>query len=134
MISEDNYVNESIKSKIILNYISKNIFESMENNMKNGKTPFFNINDILKKLDYKEKQIFYSSLTYIYNKYTDYLYSILFNYYNMEDVDSGELRTLEDFKKKYELTKSYHCNKNTSKLFKILYKYIDENINFQNTN
>lgn len=108
-------------------YICEYIFKHIENNK-----PIESITFLDKILHLKDKQLIKNIIIYINDIYTDYMYAILFNQYNMNDLDSGEKKSLEFFKNKYELTKTFYC---TISKKNNLYNLIVRNLsNIQNIN
>lgn len=109
--------------EIILDFIRYNICEKIENEgilILAKKTVFLN------KISNKEdKNIIIKSIKQIYNTYSDYMYAILFNNCDMDGIESGESKTLDDFKNIYIIDKTYYCTSTNTELFKILMKYIN---------
>jgi hypothetical protein len=108
-------------------YICEYIFRHIENNKSIDCITFVD-----KILHLKDKQLIKTIIVYINDLYTDYMYAILFNQYNMNELDSGENKSLEFFKNKYEITKTFYC---TISKKNNLYNLIVRNIsNIQNIN
>ena len=110
-----------------------NIYEEMENNINEKKAPFSHI-PFLEQLETHDKDKIRNILKNIYNQYEEYLYAILFEDSNLNTPDSGDCRTLKDFKQDYQIDKIYNCTSTDTLLFKILYKYEDIISNNQSIN
>lgn len=113
--------NENDK-EIILGFIRYNIYEKLENKgiAKLVKKLYF-LNKISNRID-RSNIIKY--IKYIDNTYSDYMYAILFNNFDMDGIESGESNTLDDYKNIYIIDKTYYCTSTNTELFKILLKYI----------
>jgi len=115
--------NYDMKTIIIHNYIY-NIYIFLEYNIKNGNNTYIDLQfiNIITNEEDRNKLIKYIDKIYI--SYINYLYALIFDYYDMNGIESGEYRTVDDFKNIYEIYKNYYCTSTNSYIFKLLYKYI----------
>jgi len=129
---ENNILNEyNIKKKAIHKYIFY-IYRTMEDNIKNRRKPFNGITILDKINNDKDRNIIETCLEKIYNEFEEYLYSVLFNMFGLNNKDSGDNRILLDFQNNYILDKIYYVSSTNSELFKIFYKNYDEINSIQN--
>ena len=121
----------SITDDIITQYyICEYIFKHIEDNKS-----IENITFVDKILHLKDKQIIKNIIIYINEIYTDYMYAILFNQYNMDKCDSGEIKSLEYFKSKYELTKiTYSTISAKNNLYNLIIRNINNIQNISQSN
>lgn len=130
--SENNILNEyNIKKKAIHKYILY-IYQTMEDNIKNRRKPFNGITILDKINNDKDRHIVETYLERIYYEFEEYLYSVLFNVFGLDNNDSGDNRRLLDFNNNYILDKIYYVSSTNSELFKIFYKNYNEINSIQN--
>ena len=122
MSINDDIIKNNLKERITFSVIYEKIFLTMEINCANSKLPI----DLyfLKSIsDEDDRNNVIKYLKYIYKVYDQYLFEILFNYCNITDENSGEIYTVNDYERKYDIVKTYYCTNINSNLYKIISKY-----------
>jgi hypothetical protein len=129
----------SEETKQIYHFIN-NIFNEIEESTKCGRN-FYDDKSMSKLVifmrvirrndprDYYKLSVY---IKYIINLYENYNFGLLFYYFDMDGKESGEPRSLNYFKKKYEYVRDIMCNYELPEFYELVEKYKNIIFHIQN--